>query len=81
MGKQDYHCTPWGMPTYNVFGWQKPCYLLHEGYASSFKELMETTDWESYGTGNTRSAPTAWSIAAMRRRRGRTGVKNPFKDG
>ena len=50
-GNQKYHCTPWGMPTRNVFGWQKPCYLLGEGYAASFKELMETTDWDSYGTG------------------------------
>ena len=50
-GNQNYHCTPWGMPTRNVFGWQKPCYLLGEGYAASFKELMETTDWDSYGTG------------------------------
>jgi hopanoid biosynthesis associated radical SAM protein HpnH len=50
-GNQEFHCTPWGMPTRNVFGWQKPCYLLGEGYAKSFKELMETTDWESYGTG------------------------------
>ncbi len=51
-GNQTYRCTPWGMPTRNVFGWQKPCYLLAEGYARSFKELMETTDWDSYGTGN-----------------------------
>ena len=50
-GNRDFHCTPWGMPTRNVFGWQKPCYLLGEGYVSSFKELMETTDWDSYGTG------------------------------
>jgi hopanoid biosynthesis associated radical SAM protein HpnH len=50
-GNQTYHCTPWGMPTRNVFGWQKPCYLLGEGYVASFKELMETTDWDSYGTG------------------------------
>jgi hopanoid biosynthesis associated radical SAM protein HpnH len=50
-GNQTYHCTPWGMPTRNIFGWQKPCYLLGEGYASSFRELMETTDWDSYGTG------------------------------
>ena len=51
-GNQTYHCTPWGNPTYNIFGWQKPCYLLGEGYASTFQELMEETDWESYGTGN-----------------------------
>jgi hopanoid biosynthesis associated radical SAM protein HpnH len=50
-GNQTYHCTPWGMPTRNVFGWQKPCYLLGEGYTATFKELMETTDWDSYGTG------------------------------
>ena len=50
-GNQTYHCTPWGMPTRNIFGWQKPCYLLGEGYAKTFKELMETTDWDSYGTG------------------------------
>jgi hopanoid biosynthesis associated radical SAM protein HpnH len=50
-GNQTYHCTPWGMPTRNVFGWQKPCYLLGEGYTQSFKELMETTDWDTYGTG------------------------------
>ena len=50
-GNQTYHCTPWGMPTRNIFGWQKPCYLLGEGYVKTFKELMETTDWDSYGTG------------------------------
>jgi hopanoid biosynthesis associated radical SAM protein HpnH len=50
-GNQTYHCTPWGMPTRNIFGWQKPCYLLGEGYTRSFKELMETTNWDSYGTG------------------------------
>ena len=51
-GNQTYHCTPWGNPTRTVFGWQKPCYLLGEGYAKTFKELMETTDWDAYGTGN-----------------------------
>jgi hopanoid biosynthesis associated radical SAM protein HpnH len=50
-GNQTYHCTPWGMPTRNIFGWQKPCYLLGEGYAKTFTELMETTNWDSYGTG------------------------------
>ena len=51
-GNQTYHCTPWGNPTRTVFGWQKPCYLLGEGYAKTFKELMESTDWDAYGTGN-----------------------------
>ncbi len=46
-GNQTYHCTPWGNPTRTVFRWQKPCYLLGEGYAATFKELMETTDWDS----------------------------------
>jgi hopanoid biosynthesis associated radical SAM protein HpnH len=51
-GNQAYQCQPWGTVTYNVFGWQKPCYLLvDEGYASSYKELMETTHWENYGVG------------------------------
>ncbi len=51
-GNQAYQCTPWSNPTYNVFGWQKPCYLLvDEGYAKTYKELMETTNWENYGTG------------------------------
>jgi hopanoid biosynthesis associated radical SAM protein HpnH len=50
-GNQEFLCTPWGMPTRNIFGWQRPCYLLGEGYAKTFKELMETTDWDSYGTG------------------------------
>jgi hopanoid biosynthesis associated radical SAM protein HpnH len=51
-GNQAYHCTPWGNPTRNVFGWQRPCYLLGEGYAKTFKELMEETDWDAYGVGN-----------------------------
>ncbi|MGA8551854.1 MAG: adenosyl-hopene transferase HpnH [Stellaceae bacterium] len=51
-GNQSYRCTPWGNPTRNFFGWQRPCYLLGEGYAKTFKELMEGTDWDAYGTGN-----------------------------
>ncbi len=51
-GNQNYTCTPWGKPTRNVFGWQRPCYLLGEGYAKTFTELMATTDWDKYGTGN-----------------------------
>jgi hopanoid biosynthesis associated radical SAM protein HpnH len=58
MGKRDFTCTPWGMPTYNIFGWQKPCYLLQDGYADSFAELMEATEWSHYGTesGNPKCA-------------------------
>ena len=51
-GNRDYRCTPWGNPTRTVFGWQRPCYLLGEGYAKTFGELMDETDWDSYGTGN-----------------------------
>ena len=51
-GNQDYRCTPWGNPTRTVFGWQRPCYLLGEGYAKTFRELMDDTDWDLYGTGN-----------------------------
>jgi hopanoid biosynthesis associated radical SAM protein HpnH len=51
-GNQEYHCMPWGNPTRNIFGWQRPCYLLGEGYVDSFRELMEETEWEKYGTGN-----------------------------
>ena len=49
MGKRDFECTPWGNPTYNIFGWQKPCYLLQEGYVDTFEELMRDTQWERYG--------------------------------
>jgi hopanoid biosynthesis associated radical SAM protein HpnH len=58
MGRRQYACTPWGMPTYNVFGWQKPCYLLQDGYADTFAELMEATEWHRYGTesGNPKCA-------------------------
>ncbi len=51
-GNQEYRCTPWGNPTRNVFGWQRPCYLLNEGYTASFRELLEETEWDTYGTGN-----------------------------
>lgn len=57
-GEKDYECTPWGMPSYSVLGWQKPCYLLSEGHYSSFKELLEKTDWSKYGrkSGNPKCA-------------------------
>jgi hopanoid biosynthesis associated radical SAM protein HpnH len=51
-GNEAYHCTPWGNPTRTVFGWQKPCYLLGEGYAKTFRELMDDTEWDKYGVGN-----------------------------
>ena len=58
MGKRDFRCTPWGMPTFSIFGWQKPCYLLQDGYAETFAELMALTEWANYGTesGNPKCA-------------------------
>jgi len=50
-GNQSYECTPWSMPLRTIFGWQKPCYLIGEGYVDSFAELMEGTDWDQYGVG------------------------------
>ena len=50
-GKVDYQCTAWGIPSYSIFGWQRPCYLMADGYANTYRELLETTDWERYGRG------------------------------
>jgi len=50
-GNQSYECTPWSMPLRTIFGWQKPCYLVGEGYVATFKELMEGTEWDQYGVG------------------------------
>jgi len=50
-GKVDYECTPWGIPSYSVFGWQRPCYLMADGYCETYAELIETTDWDRYGRG------------------------------
>jgi hopanoid biosynthesis associated radical SAM protein HpnH len=50
-GKRDFECTPWGIPSYSLFGWQRPCYLLNDGYVSTYKELIETTDWDKFGRG------------------------------
>jgi hopanoid biosynthesis associated radical SAM protein HpnH len=50
-GKVDFQCTPWGIPSYSVFGWQRPCYLMADGYTETYKELIETTDWDQYGRG------------------------------
>jgi hopanoid biosynthesis associated radical SAM protein HpnH len=50
-GKVDFQCTAWGIPSYSLMGWQKPCYLMSDGYVSTYKELVETTDWDAYGRG------------------------------
>ena len=58
MGRRHLECTPWGMPAYSIFGWQKPCYLMQEGYADTFQELLDSTDWRKYGyeSGNPKCA-------------------------
>lgn len=50
-GKADFECTAWGIPSYSLFGWQKPCYLMSDGYTKTYRELLETTEWEKYGRG------------------------------
>jgi hopanoid biosynthesis associated radical SAM protein HpnH len=50
-GKVDFECTAWGIPSYSLFGWQRPCYLMADGYAETYQELVETTDWDAYGRG------------------------------
>jgi hopanoid biosynthesis associated radical SAM protein HpnH len=50
-GKVDFQCTPWGIPSYSLFGWQRPCYLMSDGYAATYQELIDTTDWDAYGRG------------------------------
>jgi len=78
-GNQQYRCTPWGSPTRNVFGWQRPCYLLNEGYAKTFKELMEETDWEGYGTGNYEKCADCMAHCGYEPTAVADAVRNPFK--
>jgi hopanoid biosynthesis associated radical SAM protein HpnH len=78
-GNQTYHCTPWGKPTRNVFGWQRPCYLLGEGYARTFQELMETTDWDKYGTGNYEKCADCMVHSGYESTAVMDAVKNPLK--
>jgi hopanoid biosynthesis associated radical SAM protein HpnH len=78
-GNQTYHCTPWGMPTRNVFGWQKPCYLLGEGNVASFKELMETTDWDSYGTGRYEKCANCMAHCGYEPTAATATISNPLK--
>ena len=50
-GKLDFPCTAWGIPSYSLYGWQRPCYLMGDGYAQTYQELLDTTDWDAYGRG------------------------------
>ena len=78
-GNQEYHCTPWGNPTRTVFGWQRPCYLLGEGYAKTFKELMDETAWDNYGTGNYEKCADCMVHSGYEATAIQDTLKNPFK--
>ena len=78
-GNQEYHCTPWGNPTRTVFGWQRPCYLLGEGYAKTFKELMDETVWDNYGTGNYEKCADCMVHSGYEATAIQDTLKNPFK--
>jgi len=78
-GNQSYECTPWGNPTRNMFGWQKPCYLLSEGYTSTFRELMDETDWDSYGTGRYEKCADCMVHCGYEATAVRDTVQNPLK--
>jgi hopanoid biosynthesis associated radical SAM protein HpnH len=77
-GNREYHCTPWGMPTRNVFGWQKPCYLIGEGYVKTFKELMETTDWDLYGTGRYEKCANCMAHCGYEPTAAHASISNPL---
>ncbi|MPZ56998.1 MAG: adenosyl-hopene transferase HpnH [Rhizobiales bacterium] len=78
-GNQTYHCTPWGNPTRTVFGWQRPCYLLGEGYVKTFRELMEETDWDGYGVGNYEKCADCMVHSGFEATAVQDTVKNPLK--
>ena len=78
-GNQTYRCTPWSNPTRNIFGWQRPCYLLNEGYAKTFTELMEETAWDAYGTGNYEKCADCMVHCGYEGTAVADTVKNPLK--
>ncbi len=78
-GNQTYACTPWGNPTRNVFGWQRPCYLLGEGYAKTYKELMDSTDWDKYGVGNYEKCSDCMVHSGFEATAVMDSIKNPWK--
>ena len=78
-GNQNYKCTPWGNPTRNIFGWQKPCYLLGEGYVKTFDELINDTEWEKYGTGNYEKCANCMVHCGYEPTAAEDSIKNPLK--
>ncbi len=78
-GNQTYECSPWSMPARTVFGWQKPCYLLGEGYTKTFKELMEDTEWDQYGVGKYEKCADCMVHCGFEGTATTDSVKNPLK--
>ncbi|MDP9127703.1 MAG: adenosyl-hopene transferase HpnH, partial [Pseudomonadota bacterium] len=78
-GNQTYECTPWGLPTRNIFGWQRPCYLLGEGFTKTYKQLMEETEWEKYGTGKYEKCADCMVHCGYEPTAANDAFKNPLK--
>ena len=78
-GNRSYECTPWSMPLLTVFGWQKPCYLLGEGYAKTFAELMEGTEWQKYGVGNYEKCANCMVHCGFEGSAVKDSTRNPFQ--
>lgn len=78
-GNQEYSCLPWGNPTYNIFGWQRPCYLLNDGYAETYRELIETTDWTIYGVGKDPRCANCMIHSGFEPSAVMDSLKNPLK--
>lgn len=78
-GNQGYECTPWSMPLRNIFGWQKPCYLLNEGYAKTFRELMDDTDWDQYGVGKYEKCADCMVHCGFEGTAAKDAIRHPLK--
>ena len=78
-GNRAYECSPWSMPLRSVFGWQKPCYLLGEGYAKTFKELMDDTAWDDYGVGKYEKCADCMVHCGFEGTAAADATKNPLK--
>jgi hopanoid biosynthesis associated radical SAM protein HpnH len=78
-GNRSYECTPWSMPLRTVFGWQKPCYLVGEGYVETFAELMEGTDWEQYGVGKYEKCANCMVHCGFEGTAAREGIVRPLE--
>ena len=78
-GNETYQCTPWGIPAYNIFGWQKPCYLIGEGFVPTYKELIEKTEWDKYGTGKYEKCADCMVHCGYEPTAAEDAFKHPFK--